>query len=91
MSLCCVVALSALITATSQAETNHKQSQTQTLSKEQIECLSKPNTKGYMSMSNKETIAKNKLKYENTIFKIMGIKKEAIPDLCLTNLNSPYI
>ena len=69
MSLCCVIALSALITATSQAETNHKQSQTQTLSKEQLECLSKPNTKGYMSMSNKETIAKNKLKYENTIFK----------------------
>ena len=39
MSLCCVIALSALITATSQAETNHKQSQTQTLSKEQIRCL----------------------------------------------------
>ena len=39
MSLCCVIALSALITATSQAETNHKQSQTQTLSKEQVECL----------------------------------------------------
>ena len=39
MSLCCVIALSALITATLQAETNHKQSQTQTLSKEQIRCL----------------------------------------------------
>ena len=40
MSLCCVMALSASITATLQAETNPKQSQTQTLSKEQIECLS---------------------------------------------------
>ena len=40
MSLCCVIALSALITATLQAETNHEQSQTQTLSKEQLECLS---------------------------------------------------
>ena len=40
MSLCCVVALSASITATLQAETNPKQSQTQTLSKEQLECLS---------------------------------------------------
>jgi len=39
MSLCCVIALSASITATLQAETNHKQSQTQTLSKEHIECL----------------------------------------------------
>ena len=39
MSLCCVIALSALITATLQAETNHEQSQTQTLSKEQIKCL----------------------------------------------------
>ena len=39
MSLCCVIALSASITATLQAETNPKQSQTQTLSKEQIECL----------------------------------------------------
>ena len=41
MSLCCVLALSALITATLQAETNHEQSQTQTLSKAQLECLSK--------------------------------------------------
>ena len=39
MSLCCVIALSALITATLQAETNHEQSQTQTLSKAQLECL----------------------------------------------------
>jgi len=39
MSLCCVIALSASITATLQAETNHEQSQTQTLSKEQLECL----------------------------------------------------
>lgn len=39
MSLCCVIALSTLISATSQAETNHKQSQTQTLSKAQLECL----------------------------------------------------
>ena len=39
MSLCAVLALSSTITATLQAETNHKQSQTQTLSKEQIECL----------------------------------------------------
>ena len=39
MSLCCVITLSTLITATLQAETNHEQSQTQTLSKEQIECL----------------------------------------------------
>ena len=39
MSLCCVIALSSSITATLQAETNPKQSQTQTLSKEQIECL----------------------------------------------------
>lgn len=41
MSLYCVIALSALITTTLQAETNHKQSQTQTLSKAQLECLSK--------------------------------------------------
>ena len=40
MSLCCVIALSASITATLQAETNPKQSQTQTFSKEQLECLS---------------------------------------------------
>ena len=39
MSLCCVIALSASFSATLQAETNPKQSQTQTLSKEQIECL----------------------------------------------------
>ena len=39
MSLCCVIALSASISATLQAETNHEQSQTQTLSKEQLECL----------------------------------------------------
>ena len=39
MSLCCVIALSASISATSQAETNHEQSQVQTLSKEQIRCL----------------------------------------------------
>ena len=39
MSLCCVIALSASFSATLQAETNHKQSQTQTLSKEQIRCL----------------------------------------------------
>lgn len=39
MSLCAVLALSSLITATLQAETNHEQSQTQTLSKEQINCL----------------------------------------------------
>ena len=41
ISLCCVLALSASITATLQAETNHEQSQTQTLSKAQLECLSK--------------------------------------------------
>ena len=41
MSLCCVIALSSTITATLQAETNPKQSQTQTLSKVQIECLVK--------------------------------------------------
>ena len=41
MSLCCVIAFSALITATSQAETNHKQSQVQKLPKAQLECLSK--------------------------------------------------
>ena len=40
MSLCCVISLSYLITETSQAETNHKQSQIQTLSKAQLECLS---------------------------------------------------
>ena len=39
MSLCAVLALSSTIAATLQAETNPKQSQTQTLSKEQIECL----------------------------------------------------
>ena len=39
MSLCCVIALSSSITATLQAETNPKQSQTQTLSKAQLECL----------------------------------------------------
>ena len=39
ISICAVLALSASITATLQAETNPKQSQTQTLSKEQIECL----------------------------------------------------
>ena len=39
MSLCCVIALPSSITATLQAETNPKQSQTQTLSKEQLECL----------------------------------------------------
>ena len=39
MSLCCVIALSASFTATLQAETSPKHSQTQTLSKEQIECL----------------------------------------------------
>ncbi len=41
ISLCAVLALSSSITATLQAETNPKQFQTQTLSKEQIECLSK--------------------------------------------------
>ena len=41
MSLCCVITLSASFSATLQAETNHEQSQTQTLSKEQLECLSK--------------------------------------------------
>ena len=40
MSLCCVIALSASFSATLQAETSPKQSQTQTLSKEQLECLS---------------------------------------------------
>ena len=40
ISICAVLALSSTIAATLQAETNHKQSQTQTLSKEQIECLS---------------------------------------------------
>jgi len=39
MSLCCVIALSASISATLQAETNHEQSQTQTLSKAQLDCL----------------------------------------------------
>ena len=39
MSLCCVITLSASFSATLQAETNHEQSQTQTLSKEQIRCL----------------------------------------------------
>ena len=39
VSICAVLALLSTITATSQAETNPKQSQTQTLSKEQIECL----------------------------------------------------
>ena len=39
-ALCCVISLSASISATLQAETNHEQSQTQTLSKEQLECLS---------------------------------------------------
>lgn len=40
ISLCAVLAISSSITATLQAETNPKQFQTQTLSKEQIECLS---------------------------------------------------
>ena len=40
ISICAVLALSSTIAATLQAETNPKQSQTQTLSKEQIECLS---------------------------------------------------
>ena len=39
ISICAVLALSSTIAATLQAETNPKQSQTQTLSKEQIECL----------------------------------------------------
>ena len=39
ISICAVLALLSSITATLQAETNPKQSQTQTLSKEQIECL----------------------------------------------------
>jgi len=39
ISICAVLALSSTIAATLQAETNHEQSQTQTLSKEQIECL----------------------------------------------------
>jgi len=39
MSLCCVIALSASFSATLQAESNTKQYQTQTLSKEQIRCL----------------------------------------------------
>ena len=41
ISICAVLALASSITATLHAETNPKQSQTQTLSKEQIECLSK--------------------------------------------------
>ena len=45
MSLCCVIALSASFSATLQAEKNHEQSQTQTLSKEQLECLA---TNAYM-------------------------------------------
>ena len=47
MSLCCVIALSASFSATLQAETNPKQSQTQTLSKEQIRCLA---TNTYMEV-----------------------------------------
>ena len=39
ISICLVLALSASITATLQAETNPKQFQTQTLSKAQLECL----------------------------------------------------
>ena len=39
ISICAVLALSSTIAATLQAETNHEQSQTQTLSKAQIECL----------------------------------------------------
>ena len=40
ISICAVLAISSSITATLQAETNPKQFQTQTLSKEQIRCLS---------------------------------------------------
>ena len=40
ISVCLVLALSASITTTLEAETNPKQSEMQTLSKEQIECLS---------------------------------------------------
>ena len=40
ISICLVLALSASITTTLEAETNPKQSEMQTLSKEQIECLS---------------------------------------------------
>ena len=40
ISICAVLALSSTIAATLQAETNPKQSQTQTLSKAQLECLS---------------------------------------------------
>ena len=47
MSLCCVIALSASFSATLQAETSPKQSQTQTLSKEQLECLA---TNTYMEV-----------------------------------------
>ena len=39
ISICLVLALSASITTTLEAETNPKQSEMQTLSKEQIECL----------------------------------------------------
>ena len=39
ISICCVIALSASFSATLQAETNHEQSKTQTLSKDQLECL----------------------------------------------------
>ena len=41
MSLCCVIALSASISATSQASSINSSSQVQTLSKQQLECLSK--------------------------------------------------
>lgn len=41
ISICAVLAISSTIAATLQAETNTKQSQTQTLSKAQLECLSK--------------------------------------------------
>ena len=39
ISICAVLALSSTISATLQAETNPEQSQTQTLSKAQLECL----------------------------------------------------
>ena len=41
ISICLVLALSASITTTLEAETNPKQSEMQTLSKQQLECLSK--------------------------------------------------
>ena len=47
ISICAVLAISSSITATLQAETNPKQFQTQTLSKEQIKCLA---TNTYMEV-----------------------------------------